>query len=286
MIIDSHVHVEYKDDGTKYSPEEYIRAMDKTGIDVSVILGVDQEDMGYKRKWINNGLIPVVINYDDEQVAEFCARNTKRFIGIASVHPDRYRPDLKVEHALKELKLRGVKLYPHSGFYPNDKRLDRVYEMCIQYDVPVFIHTGIKALRPQFIKYNNPLFVDDVATRFPNLKIVMLHGGYPWVKEFLAVAHSNTNTWVDISFLDYIEKTFMEEGLAEFTIQRLHKIIGSERMMWGSEGPYMQLPLYGKHGPEFIKQSQDFLVNRFKFLNKADKENILGNTAANLLKIK
>lgn len=36
----------------------------------------------------------------------------------------------------------------------------------------------------------------------------MCHGGFPWVDEFLAVAHSNPNVWVDISFLDHIERTF------------------------------------------------------------------------------
>ena len=56
--------------------------------------------------------------------------------------------------------------------------------------------------------------------------------------------------------------------------------------MWGSEGPFMHLPLYGSHGPDFIKKSQDFLVNRLEFLTKKDKENILGNTAATLLKLK
>ncbi|MFH1134245.1 MAG: amidohydrolase family protein [Nanoarchaeota archaeon] len=301
MIIDSHVHVEYKEDGTRHTPKEYLEAMDRTGIDVSVILGVDQADMGYKRQWLASSNkkgekasrhrqaekepIPNVINFEDEQVAKFCAANKKRFVGIASTHPDRNRPDLKVKRALTDLGLRGLKLYPHSGFFPNDKRLDCVYETCIRYDAPVFIHTGIKALRPQFIKYNNPIYVDEVATRFPDLKIVMLHGGYPWVKEFLAVIHSNPNVWADLTFLDYIEKTFMEDGLSHDVIKRLHKLIGSERMMWGSEGPFMNLPLYGTHGPDFIKKSQDFLVNRFTFLDRKDKENILGNTIANLLRI-
>lgn len=300
MIVDSHVHVEYKENGIKYSPEEYIKAMDESGVDVSIIIGVDQADLGYKRTWANlikgplrhdslgkkQAFMPLVINYEDEEVAEFCKKYPKRFIGVGSIHPDRYRSDLKVKNAIEKLGLRGIKLYPHSGFYPNDKRLDRVYEVCIKNDVPVFIHSGIKALRSQTIKYNNPIYADDVATRFPNLKIVLLHGGFPWTKEYLAVVHSNPNVWADITFLDYIEKTFLEEGLVEETMKKLIKLIGSERILWGSEGPFMYLPMYGKHGPTYIKESQKYLVKRFSFLTELDKNNILGNNAVKLLKIK
>ena len=45
--------------------------------------------------------------------------------------------------------------------------------------MPVVIHTGIKAVRWQWMKYNQPIYVDDVATDFPELNVVMCHGGFP-----------------------------------------------------------------------------------------------------------
>ena len=301
MAIDFHVHLEYKSAGERYSPQEYVRAMDSAGVDKSVMLGVDQVEYGRgvanpwasllkgpttKKGWLPvKRELPVIINWDDEDVSGFCKTEPNRFIGFASIHPDRYRPDLKVQWAVEKLGLKGVKIYPHSGFYPNDPRLDRVYQKCVDLHVPVMIHTGIKALRTQQIKYNNPVYVDDVATNFPDLDVVMCHGGFPWSDEFLVVAYSNPNIWVDITFLNYIEKFMKRKGLAENTVRQLVDLVGADRLLWGSEGPYMFLPLFCVHGSEEYAGSMDFLVKRFDFLSEREKSDILGGNAKRLLRL-
>lgn len=274
MIVDAHTHVERKSDGTLYTPEEFVGAMDLGGIDVSIVLGNDQGDMGKK----------LGTEFRDEEVTEFCSSFPERLVGVTSVNPSCYKPQAKIRRAIEEFGLRGVKLYPHSGFYVNDRRLYPVYEYCECAGVPVIIHSGIKAVRLQYMKYNNPMNADDVATDFPGLNVIMCHGGYPWTEEFIAVAGTNPNVYVDISFLDYIERKFANPGLTENTIRRLCSIIGSERLIWGSEGPFMDLPLYGSHGVENYEKSMDFLVRRFDFLTEKDKENILGKNAERLFK--
>jgi predicted TIM-barrel fold metal-dependent hydrolase len=286
MVIDFHVHIEYKSPDQKYTAQEIVEAMDKGGIDKSVLLGNDQADAGFKRPWADSSMMAVAVNCQDEEIASYCHQFPDRLIGFTSIHPDRYQPHRKVERAVKEFGMQGVKLYPHSGFYPNDPRLHLVYKKCVDFDLPVMIHTGIKAVRWQSVKYNNPIYVDDVAVNFPDLKIIICHGGYPWVEEFMVVAYSNPNIWVDITFLDYIERVYKQPGLTETTMKRLVDLIGTERILWGTEGPYMDLPLFGKHSPDYYPKSQDFLVRRFDFISEEDKKNILGNNAAKLLKIK
>lgn len=283
MIIDFHTHVEQKPNGQRYSPAEFVRAMDEGHIDRSIVLGNDQGDAGEKPPWADPAVMGTATKFDDQEVAGFCAEYPDRLIGFGSIHPDRYQPERKVERSVVELGLKGIKLYPHSGFYPNDPRLTPVYGKCMELGVPVVIHTGIKAVRWQWMKYNRPVYVDDVATNFPGLKVVMCHGGFPWVDEFLAVAHSNPNIWVDISFLDYIERVFKRPGLGEEVIRSLVGLIGPERLLWGTEGPFMDLPLYGQHGPENYIRSQELLVRGFDFLTNADKAAILGGNAALLL---
>jgi len=285
MIIDFHVHIAYKDSNKKCSVDDIINAMNDAGIDISVLLGNDQADAGYKRPWINSSIMPMDVNLSDEELSSYCFSHPDRLIGFTSVHPDRYKPHKKVLRAIKEFGMKGLKLYPHAGFYPNDKRLDLVYEKCVEYDIPVMFHTGIKALSWQNLKYNNPIYVDDIATNFPELKIIMCHGGYPWVEEFMVVAYSNPNMWVDITFLDYIEKIYKKPNLSEDTIKRLVELIGAKKLLWGTEGPYLNLSLFGSHGPEYYIKSQDFLVKRFDFLTEKDKENILGENARELLRI-
>ncbi len=285
MIIDFHVHIDYKKPGEKYSASDIINAMDSADIDVAVLLGNDQADAGFKRPWVDFSAMPVAVNCSDEEIASYCGQYPDRLIGFSSIHPDRYQPHRKLERAVKEFGIKGVKLYPHSGFYPNDKRLNLVFQKCVEFDIPVVVHTGIKAVSWQNLKYNRPVYVDDIATNFPDLKIVMCHGGYPWVEEFIVVTYSNPNIWVDITFLDYIEKVYEKPGLTENIIERLVNLIGPKRLIWGSEGPYMNLPLFGSHGPEYYAKSQDFLVRRFEFLSEEDKKNILGENARLLLKI-
>ncbi|MDD5729239.1 MAG: amidohydrolase family protein [Victivallales bacterium] len=272
MIIDAHTHVERKSGGAFYTPQEFVKAMDAGNIDISIVFGNDQDKMGKQ----------LGTEFTDAEIAAFCAKFPHRLRGISSVHPDHRNPKDKIRRAVEKFNLHGVKLYPHSGFYVNDRRLYPVYEYCENARIPVVIHTGIKAVRPQYMKYNSPIHADDVATDFPNLDIIMCHGGYPWTEEFLAVLGTNPNIHADISFLDYIERKFINPGLTENTMRRLVCLAGAERLLWGSEGPFMNLPLYGSHGPENYKRSQDFLVRRFDFLNAEDKKNILGENAGRL----
>ncbi len=145
------------------------------------------------------------------------------------------------------------------------------------------IHTGPKALRMQRLKFNLPRNIDDVAVNFPDLDIVMCHAGWPWKDEFLLVANSNPNIWVDITVLHFPEIMYGVEGYTEKTIRQLVDLVGPERILWGSEGPFLDLPPMFVAGPEEQLKSMDFLVRRFDFLSDKDKDNILGGNAARLL---
>jgi predicted TIM-barrel fold metal-dependent hydrolase len=285
MIIDFHAHPDFKTPSELYSPAEFVAGMDQGGIDVTCLYGNDQADPGSCPPWRDERFMTVPTNYSDEELFAFCRNYPDRLIGFTSVNPNRYQPERKVERAIKKFGMKAVKLYPHSGFYPNDPRLTRTYDLCSRLGIPVIIHTGMKAVRWQWMKYNQPIFVDDIATNFPDLNIVMCHGGYPWTEEFITVAYTNPNIWVDLTFMERIEETFVLPGLVEITIRRLVKLIGSQRLLWGSEGPYMTLPLFGSHDPSYYQVSQYKLVKRFDFLSEKDKEDVLGNNAARLLKL-
>jgi uncharacterized protein len=283
MIIDFHAHPELKTPQEIYSPQEFVSGMDEGGIDISCLYGNDQADPGSNPAWSDKRYMAASTNFSDEELAAFCKHFPARLIGFTSINPDRYQPERKVERAIKEFGMKAVKIYPHSGFYPNDARLTRTYELCSNLGIPVVVHTGPKAVRWQWMKYDQPIYVDDVATNFPDLKIVMCHGGYPWTEEFIAVVYTNPNIWVDLTFMETIEETFMVPGLVETTVRRLIKLIGAKRLLWGSEGPYMTLPLYGRHDPRNYEVSQHKLVKRFDFLSQGDQADILGNNAARFL---
>ena len=114
MIVDFHVHVERKNSGQLFSPYEIVDAMDRGGIDVSVLLGNDQADAGQHPAWADEFRMKVAVNQADEEVASYCRAYPRRLIGFTSIHPDRYQPHRKLERAVKKFGMRGVKLYPHA----------------------------------------------------------------------------------------------------------------------------------------------------------------------------
>lgn len=46
---------------------------------------------------------------------------------------------------------------------------------------------------------SNPILLDEVAVRFPDLRIIMAHPSFPWQDEALAVATHKPNVYIDLS---------------------------------------------------------------------------------------
>ncbi|MGQ9654898.1 MAG: amidohydrolase family protein [Thermodesulfobacteriota bacterium] len=87
----------------------------------------------------------------------------------------------QAEHAVRELGMRGFKMLPtYAHFYPNDHSLFPFYEVVRDLGVPLVFHTGTSIFKGSRVKYGDPLLLDDVAEQFPELKIVLEHGGRPF----------------------------------------------------------------------------------------------------------
>jgi len=78
--------------------------------------------------------------------------------------------------------------------------LATVYEKCIEYDVPLMVHTGTSIFPRARNKYGNPLDLDDVIVDFPDLKLIIAHGGRPlWMNETWFLLRRSRNVYLDIS---------------------------------------------------------------------------------------
>jgi predicted TIM-barrel fold metal-dependent hydrolase len=73
----------------------------------------------------------------------------------------------------------------------DDRRLYPIYAQCEDAGVPVIIMAGGSA-GPD-LGYTEPTHLDRVAGDFPNLKIVVSHGGWPWVHQMLHIAFRRPN---------------------------------------------------------------------------------------------
>jgi hypothetical protein len=92
------------------------------------------------------------------------------------------------------------------GFYPNDRSAYGLYEAIAEAGGIALFHTGqtgVGAGMPggmgMKLKYSNPMYVDDVAADFPEMKIVLAHPSFPWQEEALSVATHKPNVYIDLS---------------------------------------------------------------------------------------
>ena len=141
---------------------------------------------------------------DDSYVAAYVAQHTDRLIGFLSVDPtqDGWQRELKSGH--QDLGLCGIKLLPmYAGFRPDDPRLDELWSYAGAHSLPVLLHTGTTFIAQAPLECTLPRHVDPVATRFPDVKIIMAHLGHPYEAECVAVIRKHPNVYADISALHY-----------------------------------------------------------------------------------
>lgn len=66
----------------------------------------------------------------------------------------------------------------------DDAKFYPLYAMCCEFDIPVIMTAGLSPFMPKVVlDSTDPRHIDRVATDFPELKILLSHGGYPWVLE-------------------------------------------------------------------------------------------------------
>ena len=141
---------------------------------------------------------------DDQYVADYVAQDSERLIGFLSVDPTQAGWEAELRHGHQELGLRGIKLLSmYAGFRPDDSQLDPLWTYAQQHRLPVLLHTGTTFVAQAPLECTLPRHLDPVATRFPDVKIILAHLGHPYEGECVAVIRKHPNVYADISALHY-----------------------------------------------------------------------------------
>jgi len=281
MIIDFHVHIWHE--GTPFyqgTPDDYVKKMDQLGIDKMCILGVDQGTHyeGYNRRDSQVRLAAFErkfghkTNLSNKYLYDFVKVHPDRLVGFGSVHPDGdYNLEEEFEKCINDYGFKGFKLYPLSGFYPDDERLYPVYEKGEKSGSVFLFHMGGKDCVSMNMKYDNPIYLDNLASEFPELKIVMAHVAYPWVDEAIQVAFGNFNVFLEISGLMTFELFANTPVVKETLTKILNRVTLNEKTVFGSDGP--------RPTEKYLE-----MIKEAEYISAEDKKRILGETADWLLK--
>ena len=141
---------------------------------------------------------------DDDYVARYVAVDPTRLIGFLSLDPTQsgWIDELKDGH--QRLGLSGIKLMPmYAGFRPDEARLDPLWQYATEHSLPVLLHTGTTFVSQAPLECTLPRHIDPVATRFPEVRIIMAHLGHPYEGEAIVTARKHPHVYCDISALHY-----------------------------------------------------------------------------------
>jgi predicted TIM-barrel fold metal-dependent hydrolase len=180
--------------GIMKSPQRLLRRLDADGIDRAVLVNYPSPDLMGFSQGVNR------------YVAEYCGEAPDRLVPMGGVHP-RFAEDAGAEvRRAAELGVRALKLHPpHMAVEPNAylhglHALRAIYEEAQRLRLPVMIHTGTSVFPGARSRTGEPIAVDDVAVDFPDLKIILAHGGRPlWMEQAFFLVRRFPNVFMDVS---------------------------------------------------------------------------------------
>jgi len=136
--------------------------------------------------------------------SEFVRAHPDKLVGFMSVHPNGVDVLEEIERCRTDLGLKGIKLGAnYQIFDPLEARALAIYAEAERHGLPILFHIGTSPVRMAPIRYAHPLVVDEIAQRYPDLKIIMAHMGHPWTADTVVVTRKHPNVFTDISGLFY-----------------------------------------------------------------------------------
>lgn len=190
MIIDSHTHLSQLKKGGNFQQvkDNLLLNMKKNGINYAIIIPDN---------------IPNTRCADLETVMNLIKNEPRLFmvgtLGINNVNKLELR---KIERLFQKKIIRGFKIFPgHDPVYPIAQRWRPVYQLCIKYNLPLIIHTGINTNNNKISKYNDPRYIIEIAKIYPKLKIIIAHYFWPKLDYCFAMTNNIKNIYFDTSVL-------------------------------------------------------------------------------------
>jgi uncharacterized protein len=177
-----------------------------------------------------------------------------------------------VERLASKWEMGGMKIHPPHQLFAANAYVDgkmpalrAIYRTAERIGMPVTIHTGTSIFPGARSKFGDPMALDDVAQDFPDLTILMAHGGRPlWCDTAFYLLRRHPKMYLDISSIP-------PRRLLEW-FPRLEEI--AAKVVFGSDWPGPGIP--------GIREELDGI--RGLPLKESTLEQILSRNAAKLLK--
>ena len=169
---------------------DYIKKMDQAGIERSLLIAVRAGDIR----------VPESFEVPYESVHKVCTEYPDRFSGLAGIDPFRGMQGLRdLENAVNEMGFVGAHLYPHwCELPPNHRKYYPYYAKCSELGIPIMMQVGhnlVYSRKRRLPSVGKPIYLDQVAIDFPELKLIGIHIGIPWTEEMISMCWKHENVF-------------------------------------------------------------------------------------------
>lgn len=214
MIIDVHVHLPVGEEcnSLQQQKEQLLQELKQNQVSQCIV--------------ISDSCLESSIGSMDECVELF--RETENVAVVGGVSPFFEYPMqlIKLKNYLEKKLVVGIKLFTgHEAFYLTDKSLEMVYELAIQYDVPVLFHSGWDNSQ-----YSDVMLVAEVARKYPELKLVCCHCFFPELEKCMYLMEFSNIIFDLSSVADDISNRVRNAEIVKRIID-----LAPERVVFGSD---------------------------------------------------
>lgn len=185
---------------------------------------------------------------DEVSVAAAVARHPSRIVGFFMVDPTAPDGAARAEHALDQLGLRAICLFPAMQRYSlHDTRVEAIVQLAAtRRGTAVFVHCGALSvgvrkklgLPSRFdVRYGNPLDLHALAVDHPSVPFIIPHFGAGLFREALLLADLAPNVYLDTSSTNRWIAYHHGLALAGVFRQALD-VIGAQRLLFGTDSSF------------------------------------------------
>lgn len=186
--------------------------------------------------------------------------------------------ELRALHRAGKLVVIGEIMAQYEGVAVDDPRLDPLWALAVELDVPVAIHMGPGEPGEPYTNggayrasLSNPLRLEPVLKKYPKLRVSLMHAAYPHADDLRALLFNYPHVYAEIGSIVYTEPrpafyAFLKEVVEAGYGDRI--LFGSDQMIW----------------PGIITPSVKAIEDA-PFLTQEQKRDILYNNAARFLRL-
>jgi uncharacterized protein len=195
-------------------------------------------------------------------------------------------PDIaSLRAAYKSGRLEGMGelTLQYEGLTLSSSEIEKYLALAEELDIPVGVHTGSSG--PSGITYHtpccpkfraslgNPLLLEEALVRHPKLRVYIMHAGFPFLEDTIALMHAHPQVYADLAGIDWIPPRVEFHEYLRRLLQHGDDCKLAKRLMFGSDQVVwpeaIGMAIAGIESADFVTEEQKrdiFCRNAASFL--------------------